>query len=149
MSLIRWTPRRHGNGLAPLRTDLDRLFEGFFAPTPFPTEWASLTPAVDVEETADAYVFRADLPGLDSKDVKVTVTGDTLTLRGERKREEKKTDDSFHRIERSYGTFERSYTLGAPVRADQVKASYKDGVLEIRVPKAEEAKAREIDVQVG
>jgi len=150
MKLVRWLPSR-GNGSSLMTTpgDVNRLFEDFFSPAPFQASWPSLAPAVDVEETPDGYVFRADLPGMQPKDVKITMNGDTLTLRGERKREEKKTDDSFHRIERSYGTFERSYTLGAPVRADQVKASYKDGVLEIRVPKAEEAKAREIDVQVG
>ena len=149
MTLIRWTPRGNGNDLSPLRPDLDRLFQGFFMPLPLGSDWTARTPAVDVEETSEAYVFRADLPGVDSKDVKVTVTGDTLTLRGERKLEEKRSEDSLHRIERSYGSFERAFTLGAPVRPDQVKATYKDGVLEIRVPKAEEARSREVEVQVG
>jgi HSP20 family protein len=147
MSLIRWSPRRDGE-LSSLRTQMDRLFDDFVAP-PFRQDWASMTPPVDVEETAEGYVFRADLPGVEPKDVKITVNGDTLTLRGERKREEKKSEGSLHRFERSYGSFERAYTLGAPVRADQVKASYKNGVLEIRVPKAEEARSREIEVQVG
>ena len=147
MSLIRWTPAR-ANDVTSLRT-LDRLFDDFFAPAPFRKEWAALTPAVDVEETPEAYVFHADLPGIDAKDVKITVNGDTLTLRGERKREEKKSEGSLHRFERSYGSFERAFTLGVPVSADQVKATYKNGVLEIRVPKAETAKSREIEVQVG
>src|SRR5262249_15100689 len=116
---------------------------------PFRSQGSSLSPAVDVEETPDAYVFRADLPGVSSKDVKVTVHNDTLTLRGERKREEKKSDGSAHRLERAYGSFERSFTLGLPVRADQVKASYKDGVLEVHVPKAEAAKPRDIEVQIN
>ena len=149
MSLIRWTPRRNGNDLTSLRTEVDRLFEDFFSPVPLKQDWASLTPPVDVEETPEAYVFRADLPGVSSKDVKVTVIGDTLTLRGERKREEKQDEGSLHRIERMYGSFERSFTLGTPVRSDQVKAAYRDGVLEIRVPKADEARPREIEVQVG
>ncbi|HEY6196658.1 MAG TPA: Hsp20/alpha crystallin family protein [Candidatus Eisenbacteria bacterium] len=149
MSLIRWTPRRNGNDLTSLRTEVDRLFEDFFTPVPLKQDWASLTPPVDVEETPEAYVFRADLPGVSSKDVKVTVIGDTLTLRGERKREEKQDESSLHRIERMYGSFERSFTLGTPVRSDQVKAAYRDGVLEIRVPKADEARPREIEVQVG
>jgi len=149
MSLIRWNPRRNGNELTSLRTEVDRLFEDFFTPVAMRPDWASLTPPVDVEETPEAYVFRADLPGVHSKDVKVTVSGDTLTLRGERKREEKKDEGSLHRIERMYGSFERSFTLGSPVRPDQVKAAYRDGVLEIRVPKADEARAREIEVQVG
>jgi HSP20 family protein len=149
MSLVRWFPRRNGLQPVALDTQLDRLFEDFFSAAPLRSEWSSLTPAVDVEETPDAYVFRADLPGLTAKDVKVTVHNDTLTLRGERKREEKKSEGSLHRVERAYGAFERSFTLGLPVRADQVKASYRDGVLEVHVPKAEEAKARDIEVQIN
>ena len=149
MSLVRWFPRRNGLQSVALNTELDRVFEDFFSPAPFRSEWGALSPAVDVEETSDAYVFRADLPGVTSKDVKVTVHGDTLTLRGERKREEKKSDGALHRVERAYGSFERSFTLGLPVRADQVKASYKDGVLEVHVPKSDEAKPRDIEVQIN
>jgi HSP20 family protein len=149
MSLVRWLPRRNGLQSVAVDTQLDRLFEDFFSPAPFRSEWGALSPAVDVEETPDAYVFRADLPGLSSKDVKVTVHNDTLTLRGERKREEKKSDGSLHRVERAYGVFERSFALGLPVRGDQVKASYKDGVLEVHVPKADEARPRDIEVQIN
>ena len=149
MSLVRWFPRRNGLQSVALETEFDRLFSDFFTPSPSGKQWNALTPAVDVEETADAYVFRADLPGMTSKDVKVTVHNDTLTLRGERKREEQKTEGSLHRVERAYGSFERSFTLGLPVRADQVKASYKDGVLEVHVPKADEAKPRDIEVQIN
>lgn len=149
MSLVRWFPRRNGVQAVTLDTQLDRLFDGFFSPAPLRPDWSTLTPAVDVEETSDAYVFRADLPGINSKDVKVTVHNDTVTLRGERKREEQKSEGSLHRVERAYGSFERSFTLGLPVRADQVKASYKDGVLEVHVPKADEAKPRDIEVQIN
>lgn len=149
MSLVRWFPRHDGLQSVGINTELDRLFEDFLNPATLRSEWNALTPAVDVEETPDAYVFRADLPGMSSKDVKVTVHNDTLTLRGERKREEQKTEGSLHRVERAYGSFERSFTLGLPVRADQVKASYKDGVLEVHVPKAEEAKPRDIEVQIN
>ena len=149
MSLVRLFPRRNGVQSVALDTRLDRLFEGLFSPVPLRSEWSSLSPAVDVEETPDAYVFRADLPGMSSKDVKVTVHNDTLTLSGERKQEEKKAEGSLHRVERSYGSFERSFALGLPVRADQVKASYRDGVLEVHVPKADEAKPRDIEVQIN
>lgn len=147
MSLIRWNPRR--NELTSLRSEMDRLFEDFLSPVPMRQDWTAMTPAVDVEETPEAYIFRADLPGVDSKNVKVTVNGDTLTLRGERKREEQASEGAMHRVERSYGAFERSFRFSTPVRGDEVKASYKDGVLEVRVPKAEVAKAREIEVQAG
>src|SRR5215472_4912190 len=149
MSLVRWFPHPDGVQSIALNTELDRLFDGFFTPGPLRSEWDALTPAVDVEETADAYVFRSDLPGMSSKDVKVTVHNDTLSLRGERKREEQKKEGTSHRVERAYGSFERSFTLGLPVRADQVKASYKDGVLEVHVPKAETAKPRDIEVQIN
>jgi HSP20 family protein len=148
MSLVRWLPRRNGLQSVSLDTELGRLFEDFFTPVPVRSDGGALSPAVDVEETSDAYVFRADLPGVSSKDVKVTVHNDTITLRGERKREEKKSDGSLHRVERGFGLFERSFTLSLPVRADQVKASYKDGVLEVHVPKADEAKPRDIEVQI-
>ena len=150
MKLVRWLPSRsNDSSLMTTPGDVNRLFEDFFSPAPFQASWPSAAPAVDVEETPDGYVFRADLPGMQPKDVKITMNGDTLTLRGERKREEKKTEEALHRIERSYGSFERSFTLEKPVRADQIKASYRDGVLEIHVPKADEAKPREIEVQVG
>jgi len=149
MSLVRWFPRRNGVQAVEINTELDRLFENFFSPALSRSAWSALTPAVDVEETPDAYVFRADLPGMSSKDVKVTVHNDTLTLRGERKQEEKSSEGSLHRVERAYGSFERSFTLGLPVRAEQVKASYKDGVLEVHVPKADAAKPRDIEVQIN
>jgi HSP20 family protein len=144
MSLVRWLPRQNGHQAV---ATLDRLFDEFLSPGALRSEWAALSPAVDVEETPEAYVFRADLPGMASKDVKVTVHGDTVTLRAERKREEKKPDSALHRIERAYGVFERSFKLSLPVRTDQVKASYRDGVLEVVVPKADEAKPRDIEVQ--
>ena len=147
MTLIRWNPAR------PLRTlavhdEMDRLIEGFLG-HPSGSAAAPLTMPVDIEETPEAYVLRADLPGFSQKDVKVSLAGDTLTLRAERKRETGPATAQVHRSERIHGTFERTFTLSDPVRGDQVKAAYKDGVLEIRVPKAEEARVREIEVQVG
>ena len=148
MSLIPWTPRRSTPELS-FRHELDRLFEDLFTSPAARSGWSPAVMPVDVEETAEAYVFRADLPGFQSKDVKVTFLADTLTLRGERKREEQASEGAMHRVERSYGAFERSFRFTTPVRSDEVKASYKDGVLEVRVPKAEVAKAREIEVQAG
>jgi HSP20 family protein len=145
MTLIRWNPAR---SLRPftLQDDMDRLLESFLGQTAGPSP---LTMPVDIEETPEAYVLRADLPGFSQKDVKVSLAGDTLTLRAERKRESESVKGSVHRSERLYGTFERTFTLADPVRGDQVKASYRDGVLEVHVPKAEEARVREIEVQVG
>lgn len=150
MTLVRFLPGRNRE-LSTLRTEMDQLFDSFLGNRPFYSSAAAdlITPPVDVEETAEGYVFRADLPGMTEKDVKVSLTGDTLTLRGERKRESETNSGNVHRTERVFGAFERTFTLPAPVRGDQVKASYRNGVLEIRVPKAEEARVREIEVQVG
>jgi HSP20 family protein len=146
MSVIRWTPRPASPD-ALVGRELNRLFDDLFTSPMLRSEWSSATMPVDVEETAEAYVFRADLPGMQTKDVKVTLEGDTLTLRGERQRDEKKENGGTYRVERSYGAFERRFKFHTPVRGDQVKASYKDGVLEVRVPKADEARARDIEVQ--
>ncbi|HEY2955982.1 MAG TPA: Hsp20/alpha crystallin family protein [Candidatus Eisenbacteria bacterium] len=152
MAITRWTPvtLTPARELFGIQDEVNRLFDGFFNRTPFQGDLAAtFTPAVDVEETADEYVVRVDLPGMTQKDVKVNLMGDTLTIRGERKQESDRKDGNMHRIERVYGSFERSFRLGTPVRGDQVKAQYRDGVLEVQVPKAEEAKVREIEVQVG
>jgi HSP20 family protein len=151
MTLIRWNPTRGGRDLATIQDEMNRLFDGIFtSPATFRGDVQTpFAPPVDIEERADEFIVRADLPGVSQKDVKVSLLGDTLTIRGERKAETEKKEGTAHRIERVYGSFERSFTLGSSVRADQVKASYKDGVLEIRVPKAEEARLREIQVQIG
>ena len=152
MKLIRWNPTGTGyRELTTLQDEMNRLFDGVFTgPGALRGDLqGSFAPAVDIEEHADAFIVRMDLPGVAQKDVKVSLLGDTLTVRGERKGETERKDGTVHRIERHSGTFERSFTLGASVRADQVKATSRDGVLEIRIPKAEEARVREIEVQVG
>ena len=132
-----------------IQDEVNRLFDGVLG-WPQNGELQTLfAPPVDVEESAEEFIVRLDLPGVSQKDVKVSLLGDTLTIRGERKSETNCKDGSLHRSERAYGQFERSFTLGTPVRNDQVKATYKDGVLEVRVPKAEEARKREIEVQVA
>ena len=112
--------------------------------------WAgAFAPSLDLEESKDGFVIHVDVPGVSQNDVKVTLLGDTLSIRGERKQVEVQSDHQVHRSERRYGSFERSFRLGVPVRADGVTATVRDGVLEVRVPKAEEAKTREITIQAG
>ena len=152
MTLIRWNPAPFAplRDLPSIQDEVNRLFDSVLTHGPARGDLnAIFTPSVDIEETAEEFIFKADLPGVAQKDVKVTLMGDTLTIRGERRREKATNGGSQHRIERIHGTFERSFTLGAPVRNDQVKAQVRDGVLEVRVPKAEEARVREIEVQVG
>ena len=144
MSLSRWnaSPR----DLATFRDDVDRLFDSVFTVAPVIRNGERFVPPVDIEETEEAFVIRADLPGVPAKDVKVTMIGDTLTIRGERTVEAR---PDLRRSERVHGAFERSFTLNTPVRADGIEAVYRDGVLEVRVPKAEEAKLKEIPIRIG
>lgn len=106
-------------------------------------------PNVDVYENEGGYVLKADLPGMSKEDIKIDVNDGTLTIKGEKKLEEKTEKDNYVRVERSYGTFMRSFTLTDDVDTENIEATYKDGVLEITLTKKEEAKPKEIQVQVN
>ena len=149
MTIMRWNPAvAVPRDIESVRNEVvDRLFEGFFG-TGNRAGALDFAPRVDIEETPEEFVLRADLPGVPKEDVKLTLTGDTLTIRGERKLESRRKEGTLHRVERPEGSFERSFVLGTPVRSNQVKAVYRDGVLEVHVPKAEEARVREIEVEV-
>jgi HSP20 family protein len=130
---------------------MDEIFGEFFGQTPFAmaaTE-AVWSPLVDVHETKEGFLLQVELPGVKQEDIQVSMVGDTLTLKGERKRETEVKEDSYHRIERSYGTFQRSIVLPSVVDANRVKATYREGVLEIQLPKKEEAKPKEIKVEAA
>jgi HSP20 family protein len=105
-------------------------------------------PSVDMHETKDDLVLRVELPGVREKDVAVAITGDLLTIRGERRWEDESKDHKVLHVERMYGQFERLIQLPMAVQADKVKASYRDGVLEVTLPKAEELKPREIKINI-
>jgi HSP20 family protein len=107
------------------------------------------TPAIDVYETKDDLVVTAELPGVKEKDIHLSIVGDMLTLRGQRIPDHQTKEEHYHRIERWSGSFEGHLQLPIPVQADRVRASYRDGVLEIRLPKVEEVKPREIKIEVG
>lgn len=126
--------------LSSLQDELERLFE-----SPL-TGWA---PALDVYEDKDNFVVNTELPGLKREDIEVTLQDGVLVISGERKTGENRDEGEIRRQERLYGKFQRALTLPAPVAADKVKAQYKDGVLTVTVPKAEEAKPRKIDVSVN
>ncbi|HEV8310564.1 MAG TPA: Hsp20/alpha crystallin family protein [Methylomirabilota bacterium] len=108
--------------------------------------WA---PAVDIYETKDDLVVTAELPGVKEKDVHLSIVGDVLSLRGQRVLDNQVKEENYHRIERWTGSFERHIQLPIRVQADRVRATYRDGVLEIRLPKVEEVKPREIKIDVG
>jgi len=147
---MRWRP---GRELAAIRDEMNRLFDDFFSGFPFPErrrglmegEWA---PTVDVAETDENIVVTAELPGVKQNDVEISVINDVLTLKGEKKEEKEIKKENYHRIERSYGSFQRSITLPTGVQADKAKATYKDGVLTVTIPKVEEAKPKSIKINV-
>ena len=106
----------------------------------------SWAPAVDIVEDQNEIVLKAELPGLKQEDIDIELVGDTLTLRGERKFEDTQRRDNYVRMERSYGAFQRAFTIGVPVEADKVSATYKDGVLEVHLPKSEATKPKKVRV---
>lgn len=148
MTLIRWTPRADRE-LARFHNQFDRMFDDLIGNSWQGDRSPAFVPPIDLEENAEGFVLRADLPGMSQKDVSVRLVGDTLVIAGERRTSETAKDATAHHKERVVGRFERSLTLGTRVRADQVEATFRDGVLEVRIPKADEARVREIEVKVG
>ena len=151
-NIVRFDPFRE---LDRLQSEVNRLFDGFTGPqgegrstamTATPFSGRMWSPSVDVAENQNEIVLHAELPGLKQEDIDIELTGDTLTIRGERRFENQERKDDFVRVERSYGRFQRSFTLGVPVQGDKVSASYRDGVLEIHLPKSEETKPRKVQV---
>jgi HSP20 family protein len=155
MNLLRWQrPEMTGwsgfNGLSTLRNEIDRLFE---APL---TELARTShllsgsaPVVDIYEDKDNFVVKAELPGMKKEDIDVSLHDGSLSISGERKGEKKWEEAEVYRAERFFGRFQRTVALPAPVASGGIKAQYKDGILTVTLPKAEEAKPKQIDVQVN
>jgi HSP20 family protein len=141
MALIRWEPARE------LR-EMNRLFNTFFEPSTGAVmrRWS---PAMDLIETEDNYVLRADLPGVSEGDVKIELDDNVLTISGERKSAHKEAKEGYYRVERAYGSFSRTLTLPEGVDADSISASFDRGVLEVRVPKPEQRKPRKVEISVG
>ncbi len=143
MTLVRWYPTTDAVDLGP---EVNRLLEDVFGPSDRPA--VRMSPRVDVCEDKDEYVVAIEAPGMAKEDLKISVHENTLTIKGERRKEEPKEGTKYHRAERPWGAFQRSFRLPRDVQADKVSAVYKDGVLKVAVPKAEEAKPREIPVSV-
>ena len=145
MQLVRWTPM--GN-LLSFQHDMNRMVDQFFRGGHGEEAKVSMwRPSVDIYETDNAWVIKAELPGVSKDDVSIDVHQNRLTLRGQRKHETDVKDEHYHRVERSYGSFQRSFTLPATVDAEKAEASFKDGVLELRLPRLESAKPHQIAIQ--
>jgi HSP20 family protein len=148
MSIMRWDPFEE---VGTLRRAMDRLFDEFFS-TRRPSreltggEWE---PAVEMFETDNEIVVRAELPNVDPKQVDITVTTEALTLKGTTKHEEEQRGRNYYRRELRYGAFARTLPLPVEVKSEEAKATYKDGVLEVRIPKSERVKPTSVKVQVG
>jgi len=150
MAIVRWEPFRD---LVSVQDRMNRIFDEAFRGQGRATddEWAlggSWAPAVDIFEHEGNLVLKAELPGVDPKDVDVRVENNVLTLRGERKFESEVKREQYHRVERAYGSFSRSFTLPSAVDTEKIKAEYKDGVLRVTLPQREEAKPKQIAVAV-
>lgn len=147
MDIVPWRPFRE---LGPMRREMDNLWNRFFGETSMPSvfsqEWV---PTVDVSETKDKVVVKAEIPGMEAKDMDVSVSGDVLTIRGEKKKEEEKKDEHYHYRERYSGSFQRSFRLPVAVKSEKADATFKDGVLTITIPKVEEAKKKEIKIKTA
>ena len=145
MAIVRWEPFRE---LATIQNEMNRLFNTAFDAPPggnggTARRWV---PAMDLVETDDHFVLRADLPGLSQDDVNIEVEDRVLTVSGERRAEHESKSEGYHRVERAFGSFSRSLTLPKGVDPEAVTASFENGVLEVRIPKPEERKPRRIEI---
>lgn len=147
MTLVRWNPLKE---VPVLQNRINRLFEDFF-PETFIEGTKNMVgvwnPVVDIYDTQDTTVIKADLPGLKKEDITISIEGDVLTLTGERSHDDEVKKENYYRRERAYGMFKREFTLPSTVDHEKIKADFKDGVLKIEVPKPEEKKPKTITVQ--
>ena len=143
-TMDRWEPFR-----SDIQTEVSRFFDGFFGrPVAAGSTGRTWAPPVDMYQTNDDVVLTLEVPGVSEKDVSVSITGDLLSVKGERRFENEVKEHELLYTERAYGRFERLIQLPMPVQADRVKATYRDGVLEIRLPKAEEVKPKDIKIDI-
>jgi len=155
MAMERWRP---GRGLVPWRPfreleEMERRFEDMLGWPRLPAIWRRIpsmemgwAPALDVFEKEDKLVVKAELPGMQEEDIDISVTGDTLTIRGERKAETEVKEEDYYCCERSYGSFSRSIAVPSNVDAQKIEASYEDGVLEVSLPKIPEVKPKKVSI---
>ena len=143
MALVRWDPARE---VDTLHSEVNRIFDSFFGGRPGNGGLRRWVPAMDLTETDEHLVLRADLPGLDQDDVKIEVVDGVLTVSGERKAEQEERTDGFYRVERAFGAFSRSMSLPEHVDAEKVSADFDNGVLEVRIPKPEEREPHRVQI---
>lgn len=155
MSLVRWSQSRDlptfPSDVLNIQREINRMFDSFFR-----SGWsedASLSsavwsPATDITEDDHGYLVKVELPGVKKDEVKITMENSVLTIHGEKKQEKRSKSDNAHRVERIYGSFQRSFTLPTSVKPEEIEATFTDGILTISLPKVEEARPKQIDVKV-
>jgi HSP20 family protein len=136
-------------GASTLQEQINRLFNDAFERSGEESNLTTWAPAVDINETEHELIVKADLPGVDPKDLDIRVENNVLSIRGERKFEKKVNEDNYLRVERAYGSFSRSFSLANTVNPEGIRADYQSGVLTLSIPKREEAKPKQIKVNVG
>ena len=149
MALIRWDPFRE---MSALQERMNQLFSNVRGQGNVREEElirSTWIPAVDIFETPEAVVLKAELPGITAQDISVEVKDNILTLKGEKKFEKETKEENYHRMERSYGSFQRAFTLPETVQQEKAKAKFRDGILEIALPKVEDARPRRIKVEIS
>ncbi|WP_333655495.1 Hsp20/alpha crystallin family protein [Dissulfurispira sp.] len=152
MSIVKWSPLKE---LEEMRKDMDRLFGEFFSPITrrrrgwLKPEMGVIVPNIDMYDRKNEIVVKAELPGVAKEDIDLTITKDSLTLKGEARKEEEIKEEDYYAAEISYGSFTRTIALPAEVDSEKAKASFKNGVLEIVLPKREEARPKEIKIEVS
>lgn len=146
MELVPWRPFGE---LSSFLRERENLWNRLFGEMPFPRliteEWV---PSVDILETKDKVLIKAELPGMESKDVHVSISGDLLTIKGEKKKDQEDKDEHHFRAERYYGSFQRVFQLPSSVQSDKVEATFEKGILKIILPKLEQAKKKQIEIKV-
>ena len=136
--------------LFSIHNEMNRLFDNWYRPARYRAEGENLDwmPVVDILEANEHVEIRAEIPGLSEKDVQVSVTDDVLTLKGEKTQKSEENDQKYHRVERSYGRFQRSFTLPANLNPEDIKAKFTNGVLTVSIPKAKEVQPKEVQISV-
>lgn len=135
-------------GIDSLQDEMNRLFNDFFSPDERLLGEVEFSPSVDISENKNEVVVKADLPGMEEKDIDVSIAGDLLTIKGERKDEKEEKEDDYYRRERVYGSFSRQITLPKHIKREDVKAKFKNGVLTITLPKSEDYKEKEVKIEL-
>lgn len=150
MAIVRWRPMRD---MMNVQDEMNRLFDRFFGKELWDEDeqvsQMNWFPVVDIKENKDEFAVFAELPGMKKEDVHITFSDGKLVIEGERKKEHEEKEANYHRVERSYGKFCRTFQLPSGIQANKIAADFKDGILKIKLPKSEEVKPKEIEVKVS